>query len=48
MSIINIENFYWKYLGSKDYALKNINLKIEKGEFIGLMGPTGAGKSTLC
>ncbi|MEM2783975.1 MAG: ABC transporter ATP-binding protein, partial [Nitrososphaerota archaeon] len=48
MSIINIENFYWKYLGSKDYALKNINLKIEKGEFIGIMGPTGAGKSTLC
>jgi energy-coupling factor transport system ATP-binding protein len=48
LSIINIKNFYWKYLGSKDYALKNINLKIEKGEFIGIMGPTGAGKSTLC
>ncbi len=28
-------------------ALKEINLKIEKGEFIGLVGPTGSGKTTL-
>ena len=28
-------------------ALKNINLKIEDGEFIGLIGHTGSGKSTL-
>ena len=28
-------------------ALKEINLKIEKGEFIGLIGPTGSGKTTL-
>ncbi len=31
----------------KHYALKNINLKIEDGEFIGLVGHTGSGKSTL-
>ncbi len=48
MPLISIEKFYWKYLGTEDYALKNINLEIEKGEFIGIMGPTGAGKSTLC
>ena len=29
------------------HALKNINLEIRDGEFIGLIGHTGSGKSTL-
>lgn len=28
-------------------AIKNLNLKIEKGEMVGLVGPDGAGKTTL-
>ncbi len=35
-------------LGKAEYhALKDINLNIEKGEFISIMGPSGCGKSTL-
>ena len=28
-------------------ALKNVNLKVEKGDFITIMGPSGCGKTTL-
>lgn len=33
--------------GEKTIALTNINLNIDKGEFIAIMGPSGCGKSTL-
>lgn len=46
--IIKINNFSWKYKASQELVLENINLEFNKGEFIGIMGPTGAGKSTLC
>lgn len=32
---------------SANYAIKNINLKINAGEFVGIIGHTGSGKSTL-
>ena len=30
----------------QNYAVKNLNMFIEKGEIVGLLGPNGAGKST--
>ena len=35
------------YPGGAKPALKEINLKIDKGEFVFVTGPSGAGKTTL-
>lgn len=48
MTIIEFKNFSWRYSGAEIYAISNINLGIEKGEFIGIIGPNGSGKTTLC
>ena len=45
MSMIEFKNVD-KYYGNF-HALKNINLKVEKGEVVVLIGPSGSGKSTL-
>ncbi|HBS86292.1 MAG: antibiotic ABC transporter ATP-binding protein [Bacteroidetes bacterium GWF2_38_335] len=42
---IEFRNVSFKY--ADDYVLKNINLKIEKGKTIALVGQSGSGKSTL-
>ncbi len=44
---IVFENVSFKYPGSDQYILKDINLKINKGERISIVGLNGAGKTTL-
>ncbi|SHN72455.1 ABC transporter ATP-binding protein [Desulfitobacterium chlororespirans] len=49
MNIIELKEIY-KIYGKSDYrtiALNNINLAIEKGDFLAIMGPSGSGKSTF-
>lgn len=38
----------WKYSGSEKAAIRNINLRLKKGEIVVITGPSGAGKTTLC
>ena len=44
---IEFKNVSFKYPGSQRYVLKNINIKMNAGETIVLVGLNGAGKTTL-
>ncbi len=46
--IATLKDVSYKYPRSEEFVLANVNLEINKGEFLGIIGPTGAGKSTLC
>ena len=49
MSILvhELEHIYSQGTAYEKKAIYNVNLKIEDGEFVGLIGHTGSGKSTL-
>lgn len=44
---IEFKNVSFKYDGTDNYILKNINLKIKNGSSLGIIGHTGCGKTTL-
>jgi energy-coupling factor transporter ATP-binding protein EcfA2 len=46
MTIV-IENLSYAYPDA-DWALQEVSLRIERGEFLSIMGTNGAGKTTLC
>ena len=47
MPIIKVDNLSWKYGSEEPLVLRNISMEIEPKDFVGIMGPTGAGKSSL-
>ncbi|HOZ54802.1 MAG TPA: ABC transporter ATP-binding protein [Clostridia bacterium] len=44
---IEIRNLNFRYPNSREHALKNINIKINNGDTIGIIGVIGSGKTTL-
>jgi len=47
--VLELENFNVTYVNKykKVYAVKNANLKINKGDSLGIVGESGSGKSTM-
>lgn len=46
MSLISVKDLYFNYPAKRD-ALKKVNLEINDGEFVCILGENGSGKSTL-
>ena len=47
MTLVELRHVRFRYASSDSYALNDVSLSAERGEFILLVGPSGCGKSTL-
>ena len=48
MALIQMNNLTFTYVNSNQPAIQDIDLAIDKGEFVLVTGPTGCGKTTFC
>jgi energy-coupling factor transporter ATPase len=48
MAIIETKNLTYTYPGGTKPSIRDVSIKIEKGEFTLITGPSGCGKTTLC
>jgi ATP-binding cassette, subfamily B, bacterial CvaB/MchF/RaxB len=44
---IEVRNLSFRYAETEPYVLENLSFRIEPGEFVTIMGPSGGGKTTL-
>ncbi len=47
MAFIDFQDVFLSYDDSENYAVENIDMKIEEREFVAIVGPSGCGKSTF-
>jgi energy-coupling factor transport system ATP-binding protein len=46
--MLQLESVTWRYAGAREPSLLDVTLELAEGEVVGIVGPSEAGKSTLC
>jgi len=46
-SVISVDDLWWQYEGAKDWTLKGLRFDVKRQQALGVVGPSGAGKTTL-
>jgi len=45
---VEVSNLWWRYAGGRGWVLRDVSFDVEEREIVGVIGPSGAGKTTLC